>query len=334
VPTIGIVATDGAEFGALGVAADMFERANRYTVRQYGAVDVMNNPSRVLLLTARGRACRTVGGRELKADAAWVEAPKLDLVFVAGYQVDDESDVSQRISDGGALHKWLESQRAQGALLAASGPSVFHLAETGVLDGHVATAPWWLERLFSRRYPQVTLDVPRIIAEADAFICTGTTKGEPALALRMAERVLSANVGSWLAKATLIDPYPDGPAPWSVFSPRVIRQDGLVGRAQHWLQQRFSQRARMSELADFLRVSERTLERRFHKSLGTTPLQYLQLLRIEAAKHMLTRSSRRVERVAHLVGYGDAPFFKQMFRAHTGMSPRDYRRQGGQAPSA
>jgi transcriptional regulator GlxA family with amidase domain len=328
-PTIGIVAPDGAELGAVGAVLDMFERANRYTVRQYGAVDVVNNPSQVLVLTAHGRPCRMTGGRELRADAAWTDAPKVDLVYVAAYQADDENAVAAQIDHDGPLHVWLAAQREQGALLAASGPSVFHLAETGILDDHVATAPWWLERLFSRRYPRVTLDVPRIIADGDGFICTGTTKGEPALALRMAECVLSANVGSWLAKATLIDPYPDGPAPWSVFSPRVIRQDGLVGRAQHWLQQRFSQRVRMSELADYLRVSERTLERRFQRSLAMTPLGYLQLLRIEAAKHMLTRSSRRVERVALLVGYGDVPFFKQVFREHTGVSPREYRRLGG-----
>jgi transcriptional regulator GlxA family with amidase domain len=329
-PAIGIIAPDRAELGAIGGVIDMFERANRYTVSQYGAVDVVNAPSQVHVLTARGRACRTAGGRELKADGAWAGAPKLDLVYIAAYVADDEADVATRLAEGDALHAWLVKQREQGALLAASGPSVFHLAETGVLDDHVATAPWWLERLFSRRYPRVTLDVPRIIADGDGFICTGTTKGEPALALRMAERVLSANVGSWLAKATLIDPYPDGPAPWGVFSPRVIRQDGLVGRAQHWLQQRFSQRVRLSELADFLRVSERTLERRFRKSLGMTPLAYLQLLRMEAAKHMLTRSNRRVERVAQLVGYGDAPFFKQVFREHTGLSPREYRARGGE----
>ncbi|MGE0742524.1 MAG: GlxA family transcriptional regulator [Hyphomonadaceae bacterium] len=331
-PAVGIIAPERAEFGALGGVIDMFERANRYTVRQYGSVDVVNKPSDVLVLTARGRPCKMPGGRELRADAAWSDAPKFDLIYVAAYQADGEDDVAARVTEGGELHAWLNRQREAGALLAASGPSVFHLAEAGVLDDQVATAPWWLERLFARRYPRVTLDVPRIIAEGDAFICTGTTKGEPALALRMAERVLSANVGSWLAKVTLIDPYPDGPAPWSVFSPRVIRQDGLVGRAQHWLQQRFSQRVRMSELADFLRISERTLERRFQRSLGMTPLAYLQLLRIEAAKHMLARSNRRVDRVAQLVGYGDAPFFKQVFREHTGLSPREYRQKGAHGP--
>lgn len=327
-PRIAIVAPDQAQLGAVGAALDMFERANRYTVRQYGAVDVVNTPSEVRLLTAHGRPCRTACGRALEADGAWSDETIFDLVYVAAFQAADESEVEVRLSESAPLHAWLAAQRGQGALLAASGPAIFHLAETGVFGGETATAPWWLERLFARRYPRITLDIARIIAEGEGFICAGASRGEPALALRMAERVLSQNIGSWLAKETAIDPYPDGPAPWSVFSPRVIRQDGMVGRAQHWLQQRFSQQPRMSDLADFLGVSERTLERRFRASLGMTPLAYLQLLRIEAAKHMLTRSSRRIDRIAQLVGYGDAAFFKQVFREHTGCSPRDFRGRG------
>lgn len=323
---IGIVALDQVHLGGLGAILDLFDIANRYMRRQYDPVDGVPRPTEIELLTAHGEACRTSSGRKLGADAAWTDRANFDVVYVANFQVEDEADLEARLATDAALGVWLNERRAEGALIAASGAGVFHLAQAGLLADQVATVPWWLERAFGRLYPHLTLDIARVIAEGEGVLCAGSAKGEQALALRLAERVLSPNVANWLAKVTLIDAYPDGPAPWSVFSPRVIRQDGMVGRAQHWLQQRFSQKPRMSELASFMRVSERTLERRFHKSLGMTPLAYLQTLRIEAAKQMLARSSRRIERVAYLVGYADTAFFKQVFRDHVGMSPGEYRR--------
>jgi YesN/AraC family two-component response regulator len=56
-----------------------------------------------------------------------------------------------------------------------------------------------------------------------------------------------------------------------------------------------------------------------------TPLDYLQLLRVEAAKQMLTRSLRRVDRISYLVGYSDPGYFKKVFRTRTGMTPSQFR---------
>lgn len=325
-PRVAIVAPEGAYLGGASMLIDLFALANRYSVGQYRAVDDVKPPSSVHVLTARGGPCRLASGRVLSADGAWSGEKGFDLVYVADIDVADEVDLERRLADDAALVKWLAARRREGAVLAASGPSVFYLADAGALDGSVATAPWWLERLFHRRYPTLTLDISRIIAEGAGVMCAGSMRGEPALAVRLAEKILSANVANWLAKNTLIDPYPDGPEPWTAFSPRVLREDGLVGRAQHWLQQRFSQQVRIADLAAHLRVSARTLERRFKTSLEMSPMDYLQRLRIEAAKHMLARSNRKVERVAYLVGYSDTAFFKQVFVEITGLSPSAYRR--------
>lgn len=327
-PRVAVIAPEGAYLGGASAVIDLFALANRYSVEQYRPVDEVKPPSEVRLLTERGAPCRLACGRTLSADGAWNTETDLDLIYVADFDVADDAALEQRLSDR-RLATWLAARQSEGAVLAASGPSVFFLAEAGAFRDCVATAPWWLERLFRRRYPDVTLDVSRVIAESANVLCAGSMRGEPALAVRLAEKVLSANVANWLAKATLIDPYPDGPEPWTVFSPRVLREDGLVGRAQHWLQQRFSQQVRIADAAAQLRVSTRTLERRFLASLGMSPMDYLQRLRIEAAKHMLRRSNRKVERVAYLVGYSDTAFFKQLFRNATGLSPSAYRKSVG-----
>ncbi len=61
------------------------------------------------------------------------------------------------------------------------------------------------------------------------------------------------------------------------------------------------------------------------RAFGTTPLAYVQALRMDSAKHRLPSSDRSVEEVAAEVGYRDPAYFRRLFRTHTGRTPRQVR---------
>lgn len=324
-PRIAVLGVDGAHLASLAAVLDMFELANRYSTRQYEDREELPAPFTVKLIGAAGTEISLLGGRSLRADGDIRGSDQFDLVYVAAFELGRELDLKARMAGLGEAAVWVARQKAAGAVIAASGAGVALLAEAGLLHGEVAAMPWWLERPFHRRYPDVEIDTARDISQSGDLYCAGSARAELALAHRLVERLASPNVAHWLAKITLVDPYPDGPPPWALFSPKILREDPLVGRAQHWLQLRFSQKPRLKELAETLAVSERTLVRRFEASIGMTPLDYLQLLRVEAAKQMLTRSLRRVDRISYLVGYSDPGYFKKVFRTHTGMTPSQFR---------
>jgi len=324
---IAVLGVDGAQLSSLATFLDVFDLVNRYNDQQYADREVLPAVMEVRVLSPSGRPLHLQCGRSFPVDESIAVAGAYDLVYAAPFEIGKTLDLAERLAGLAPVCAWLKRQRDAGAVVAASGAAVLLLAEAGLLTEGPTTVPWWLERSFRRRYPEIEVDVARVISHSDDVYCAGAMKGEPALAHRLVERIASPNVANWVAKITLVEPYPDGPQPWSVFSPQVLRQDGLVGRAQHWLQLRFSQKPRLRDLADALAVSERTLVRRFGRSLGMTPLEYLQTLRIEAAKQMLTRSSRRIDRIGYLVGYSDPGFFKKIFAAQTGMSPSEYRRR-------
>lgn len=324
---IAVLALEGAQVSSMAPVLDAFELANRYSVRQYEQREDLPPSFHVKLLSETGRPLRLLGGRSFNVDESIAAGEDFDLVYLPSFEIGPQLDLGQRMAGTEAICQWLRRQHAAGAVIAASCVGVVLLAESGLLQGAAATVPWWLEQRFRRRYPEVDLDIARAIAQTDDLYCAGSMKAEPALAHRLVERIASPNVANWLEKITLVEPYPDGPPPWTVFSPEVLRQDALVGRAMHWLQLRFSQKPRLKDLAEVLAVSERTLVRRFEHSIGMTPLDYLQTLRIEAAKMMLVRSNRRIDRIGYLVGYSDPGFFKKMFRGRTGFSPSEYRRR-------
>ena len=102
--------------------------------------------------------------------------------------------------------------------------------------------------------------------------------------------------------------------------------DVLVARAQQRMELTLRGGVRLSDLAAYLAVSERTLNRRFKEAVGMAPVEYLQTLRVEIAKRLLETAPVTWESISERVGYGDASTFRQLFKRQTGVSPREYRR--------
>ena len=78
-------------------------------------------------------------------------------------------------------------------------------------------------------------------------------------------------------------------------------------------------------MADRFGMSVRSLNRRFKLATNTTPLQYLQELRISHAKDLLKRSNLIISEVADRVGYQDASYFTGLFKKLNSVTPNEYR---------
>jgi AraC-like DNA-binding protein len=83
----------------------------------------------------------------------------------------------------------------------------------------------------------------------------------------------------------------------------------------------------VSVLARRVGLSQNYLARRFRRSTGTTIKGYVQLRRMEEARHLLENTNLAVKAIAARVGYFDAQYFNKQFRRATGMSPTAFRQQ-------
>jgi AraC-like DNA-binding protein len=70
------------------------------------------------------------------------------------------------------------------------------------------------------------------------------------------------------------------------------------------------------------------MTRRFRRTTGNSPGEYVQRVKVEAAKRAL-ESGERVSAVARIVGYSDAAAFRRLFARLTGLTPTDYRARYG-----
>ncbi len=81
----------------------------------------------------------------------------------------------------------------------------------------------------------------------------------------------------------------------------------------------------VEDLAVKYSIGRRHFERRFKKATHNTPMEYMQRVKIEAAKKQLETSPKNVNEVMYEVGYGDSKAFRTIFKRITGLSPIDYR---------
>jgi transcriptional regulator GlxA family with amidase domain len=99
-----------------------------------------------------------------------------------------------------------------------------------------------------------------------------------------------------------------------------------VRACEEWLGEHFREVGDLGPVVAHAAIPERTLKRRFKMATGMTLIDYLQNLRVEAAKRLLESGQTPVEEISVAVGYGDPSFFRRLFKRRTGLTPGQYRR--------
>ncbi len=106
---------------------------------------------------------------------------------------------------------------------------------------------------------------------------------------------------------------------------RAVSSDYSVARAQHYMEQHFSENITVAKLAAPGYVSQSCFNRRFKKETGITPIEYLIGVRLERAKTMLKRKKISVTEIAMRCGFGSSAHFSSCFQSRLGISPSEYR---------
>lgn len=222
---------------------------------------------------------------------------------------------------------WLRDQHSGGVIMSSVCAGAFLLGETGLLSKRKATTHWGYVAQFENRFPDVELDVDRIIIEDGDIVTAGGAMAWTDLGLRMVDRFLGSQVMNETARALLIDPSRREQCYYSAFSPVLTHGDAAILKVQHWLQKTEAQDIDLPTLANCAQLEERTFLRRFHKATGMTSTEYCQRLRIGEAKDFLQFSSSPVEQIAWKVGYSDVSAFRKIFKRIVGLTPSEYRRR-------
>jgi LacI family transcriptional regulator len=109
----------------------------------------------------------------------------------------------------------------------------------------------------------------------------------------------------------------------------VAAADDDMAKAMRYIRTHLAQPISVRSILLEVPISRRTMESKFRRTLGRSPLQEIRRMRIELAQHFLTRTRISIFAIARQCGFSTPERFAAIFRVSTGHSPSEYRRNFG-----
>jgi transcriptional regulator GlxA family with amidase domain len=280
----------------------------------------------VRIVSTRRKPFSCGNGIPVRPDCTVADNPGADIVILPELWLGPDEDMAGRYPE---LLDWIRASYAAGATLYSACSGAVMLAATGLLDGCEATSHWGYQDLFRKHYPQVRFrpEPSLVFADPEGRIVTagGTTSWHD-LAIHIISRHGSPGEALRIAKVYLLKWHGEGQLPYAALTRRQPHADSVVKTCEEFLGETFREADAISQVVGRVNIPERTLKRRFKAATGTTLINYLQNLRVEAAKRLLESGQQPVDDISVEIGYEDASFFRRLFKRLTGLTPSQYRR--------
>lgn len=249
-----------------------------------------------------------------------------DLVIVPSLGIPADRRIIDYIRgpEGQDACDWIRLAAERGGV-AASCSGVLLLAQAGVLDRRRATTSSMAAPLMSQHFPKVRLAPSQTVIQ-DGPVTTG---GAPMAQIDVMLSLIGRSGGGALADACGRRLLADGSggsryAPLGFYTCR----DPVIARAEAWVRERLDLPICVEGMASDLGFAPRTLARRMERTIGLTPIRFVQRLRLESAVHLLRRTRLPVDEIARRVGYAEASTLRRVMAREMRLTPAELRAGG------
>ena len=258
------------------------------------------------------------------------EVDRTDLIIIPAV----EGDLVQAIEANKEFFPWIVKQYKQGAEVASLCLGAFLLASTGLLSGRRCATHWMAENTFRKMFPDVTLVTEKVITDENGLYSSGGAFSYMNLILYLIEKFAGREIAVLAAKVFAIEIAREDQLSFIIFQGQKDHDDEQIKKAQEFIEANFQEKITVDQLASRFAIGRRNLERRFKRATSNTVVEYIQRVKMEAAKINLESSRENVNEVMYKVGYTDTKAFRNTFKRITGLSPLQYRIRYNKAVSA
>jgi transcriptional regulator GlxA family with amidase domain len=257
----------------------------------------------------------------IKPNVTIEHVKKTDLIIIPAIH----GDYKKVVETNKGFVPWIVEQYRNGAEVASLCIGAFLLAKTGLLAGRDCATHWLAAQEFREMYPDVNLIDDKIITDDQGIYTSGGAYSSLNLNLYLVEKFAGREMAILSSKIFEIDIDRESQSPFIIFKGQKTHDDETILEAQEYIESNFQDKITVDELCDKHNVGRRTFERRFKKATGNTVMEYLQRVKMEAAKKELETGRKTVSEVMYEVGYSDTKAFRDVFRKMTGLTPIEYR---------
>ncbi|RWD60428.1 MAG: GlxA family transcriptional regulator [Mesorhizobium sp.] len=203
----------------------------------------------------------------------------------------------------------------------------FILHRAGLMDGYRCCVSWFHNSDFLRLFSGLQAVSDQIfVVDRDRLTCSGG-----ASAAHLAAFLVDRHLGKALAAKSLRIMMFDEPAKGETAQPtgslEIVIRDKILKRVVLLMQHHLDVPLTIDQIAGKLNTSKRMIERRFQSELTTSPQVVYTQIRLDHARHLLSRSEKSIASIALECGFCDGSHLSRVFRTYYQQSPKQFRLQ-------
>ena len=249
------------------------------------------------------------------------EVKKTDLVIIPALF----GDMKTAIASNKKALPWINEQYRNGAEVASLCVGAFLLASTGLLNGKKCSTHWGFQNEFREMFPEVEVVEGSIITEEHRIYSSGGANSYWNLLLHLVEKYTDRATAILASKYFAIDIDRESQTTFAMFKGQKNHTDDAVRKAQDFIEKHFQEKISIDDLTELVSIGRRSFERRFKLATNNTVLEYIQRIKVEAAKRSFENSRKNMNEVMFDVGYTNTKAFRAVFKKITGLTPIEYR---------
>lgn len=312
---IAILAFPGVQLLDVVGPTDVFAEANRLVGRKpVYELEVIGTTAEPIVGSSGLRLLptRTIAGRDRP----------VDTLLVAG------KPGIEAEAENAAVLAWLRRQAAGVRRLGSICSGAFVLAAAGLVDGATITTHWNLARKLASRFPAVRVEPDRIwVRCGNVYSSAGVTAGMD-LALALVEEDFGRELALEVARQLVMFlKRPGGQSQFSSHLAAQVAERSVIQDVQGWVLANLAADNSVPALAKRAAMSPRNFARVFKQEAGTTPADFVEAARIDAARRRIEESESSLKEIAATCGFGDLNGMRRAFLRRLSMTPGEYRRR-------
>ena len=291
------------------------------TVNQFVNVKGQSSVFNVQLVGAEREVKLNNNHYTIHTDRLIQEVAKTDLIIIPALF----GNMDEALESNKKLIPWIVKQYQMGAEVASLCVGAFLLASTGLLNGKKCSTHWGFIDNFNEMFPEVDVQPGSIVTEENGIYSSGGANSYWNLLLYLVEKYTNRETAVLTSKYFAIDIGRNSQSFFAMFKGQKQHNDAVVKKAQEFIEKNIEEKITVEALAEEMAVGRRSFERRFKRATNNSVHEYIQRVKIEAAKRTIETSRKSINEVMFEVGYTDAKAFRTTFKKITGITPVEYR---------
>jgi transcriptional regulator GlxA family with amidase domain len=222
--------------------------------------------------------------------------------------------------------KWIKRTAQRTRRYGSVCTGAFVLGHLGLLKKKKVATHWGSCQKLATLYPEAEVDANALfVNQGKLWTSAGVTTGID-MSLEMVAQDLGTEIANIIAKRLVL--YVKRPGYQSQFSPLLKAQENAVPKflkLVEWLGKHLDQNIDIPRMAEQVAMSERTFYRKFTQCFGETPRNYVEKLRLDNVRILLT-SKASLKQIALVNGYSTASQLTKAFERQYGIGPAVFRK--------